>query len=145
MTELSRRQPQPAAGDAEAIRLIFPGRGDLMVLARITAATIAAGAGFGLEDIEDLRLAVEELCLLVRGRREGVLHLSFRFVDDELEVHCRLSPTAATTVDHPSEAELHDFSEQILDALVDDWGESSEGTAGGMWLRMRPAQGIDDS
>ena len=50
------------AGDR--IELRFPARGDLIVLARLVTSAISARAGFDIEELEDLRLAVGELCLL---------------------------------------------------------------------------------
>jgi len=52
---------------SDVVELTFPVRSDLLVLARLTAAALASRADFGIEDIEDLRLVVEELCLSVVG------------------------------------------------------------------------------
>ncbi len=43
---------------------------DLLVLARFTVSAVASRAGFDVEEIEDLRLAVDELCL-ARAARAG--------------------------------------------------------------------------
>ena len=48
---------------SEAVELIIPVQSDLVVLARLTAATVASRAGFNVEEVEDLRLAVDELCV----------------------------------------------------------------------------------
>ena len=63
---------------SELVELSIPVRADLVVLARLTAATVASRAGFGVDEIEDLRLAVEELCLsVVDGDDGGRLHLTY--------------------------------------------------------------------
>ena len=54
----------PALGDGDRVLLTFPARGDLVVLARLVASAISARVGFDIEELEDLRLAVGELCLL---------------------------------------------------------------------------------
>ena len=47
--------------EREVIEISIPGSVDLVVLARFTAATIGARADFDLDEIDDLRLAVDEL------------------------------------------------------------------------------------
>ena len=47
--------------EREVIEISIPGSVDLVVLARFTGATIGAPAGFDLDEIDDLRLAVDEL------------------------------------------------------------------------------------
>ena len=47
----------------DVVELTIPVRADLVVLARLTAATVASRADFDVEEIEDLRLAVDELCI----------------------------------------------------------------------------------
>ncbi len=131
----------PFLDESGAILLTFPGRGDLMVLARITAATIAATAGFGVEQIEDLRLAVEELCLMERRRNPGTLHLAFLPTSEGLEVRCNAVPGGDSADDDPSDEDAHDFSQQILDALVDAWGEAGREGTSYTWLRMDSVQG----
>jgi hypothetical protein len=47
----------------DEIGLEIPARADLLQLVRLTAGVVAARASLGLDDVEDLRLAAEELCL----------------------------------------------------------------------------------
>ena len=66
----------------DTVELTLPVQADLVVLARFAAATIASRADFDVEEIEDLRLAVDELCVSVRRRcHRGRLEL--RFLRDE--------------------------------------------------------------
>ena len=51
-------------GVGDRVELTFPARGDLIVLARLVTSAVSARAGFDIEELEDLRLAVGELCLL---------------------------------------------------------------------------------
>jgi predicted DNA-binding protein len=131
----------------EAIRLSFPVQSDLMVLARITGATIAAAAGFGVDTVEDFRLAVEELCLLVQRHQEGTLHLAFLPSDEEIEVRCSLSPTEALGTESPEASDdmAYQFSQQILDSISDTWGEGGDGSESYMWFRMGAAQTVDEA
>ena len=57
---------------SDTVELTLPIRADLVVLARFAAATIASRADFDVEEIEDLRLAVDELCISVAdGSADG--------------------------------------------------------------------------
>jgi anti-sigma regulatory factor (Ser/Thr protein kinase) len=49
----------------EVVELSIPSNTEFVTLARYAAATVAARADFDLETIEDLRLAVDELCAAV--------------------------------------------------------------------------------
>ncbi len=129
---------------ADEIELTIPARAELLSLARMTVAAVAARADFDLEGIEDLRLAIDELCSrLVRpaGGDEagdpGVLRLRFRWADGELEVTCRLHGAPPTPVDDQERY----LSDRILEALVDAHGAEEAGVADGAgarcWLRKR--------
>ena len=53
------------------IRLIIPGKPDFLRLARLAAADAGSRAGLTFDEIEDLRIGVDELChSVMRGRRQ---------------------------------------------------------------------------
>jgi serine/threonine-protein kinase RsbW len=127
-----------AAGDR--IELTFPARGDLIVLARLVTSAISARAGFDIEELEDLRLAVGELCLLTlqgHDSRYGDLRLEMSVLDDAIGVECTLEHAAPGGETHPDEDESALLSEQILDALVDEHGRESQDGSVRAWLRKR--------
>ncbi len=77
----------------DVVLLRLPVRADLLVLARITAATVASRVGLAFEEIEDLRLAVEELCLsVVGGTASGSVQLTFHSEPRAVRVDCAISP-----------------------------------------------------
>lgn len=119
-----------------SVDLSIPVQADLVVLARLTAATIAGRAGFGVEDIEDLRLAVEELCLsLAGGRPDGRLHLSYECEDEAITVDCSYEEVEGGS-GGPS-ADADDLSLRILDALVDEHGRQTRNGRPSAWLVKR--------
>lgn len=123
-----------------SVDLSIPVQADLVVLARLAAATVASRAGFGVEDIEDLRLAVEELCLsLVGSREDGRLHLNYECEGDAITVTCsyETSPTAAGA----RGTDADDLSLRILDALVDEHGHGPRDGRPGAWLRKHRSNG----
>lgn len=121
---------------AVSVDLSIPVQADLVVLARLTAATVAGRAGFGVEDIEDLRLAVEELCLsLVGSRDDGRLHLTYECEGDSITVDCWYE--AGEQGETKSDAD--DLSLRILDALVDEHGREVREGRPSAWLCKRKA------
>ncbi len=119
-----------------SVDLSIPVQANLVVLARLAAATVASRAGFGVEDIEDLRLAVEELCLsLVGSRDDGRLHLNFECEGDTITVGCWYETGGARS--RPPKDEAAELSLRILDALVDDHGRELREDRPSAWLRVR--------
>lgn len=125
-----------ASGDR--IELTFPARGDLIVLARLVTSAISARAGFDIEELEDLRLAVGELCLLTlqgHDSRYGNLRVELIVLDDAIGVQCTLEHAAPGGEAQPDEDEAALLSQQILDALVDEHGRESQDGLVRAWLR----------
>ena len=71
-------------------------------LARLTAATVASRADFDVEEIEDLRLAVDELCLsLVQAERRAAVFASLHRQDGAIEIECTLRASRPASTGHP--------------------------------------------
>jgi serine/threonine-protein kinase RsbW len=124
----------------DTVELTLPVEADLVALARFAAATIASRANFDVEEIEDLRLAVDELCVSVLdGATDGRLELRFLRDGGQVEVACVFVPSA---VDHPDGSGVeyrNDLSDRIVDALVDEHGQDTQGGHPRAWLRKRRA------
>ena len=124
----------------DVVVLEIPVRADLVVLARLTAATMASRADFGVEEIEDLRLAVEELCLSVVRRDDtaGRLRLTYTRTVDAVEIRCTLDLADNGAPDRgAADRVADDLSLRILDALVDDHGQQLLEGRPSAWLRKR--------
>ncbi len=80
--------------EREVIEISFPGSVDFVVIARFTAATVGARAGFDLNDIDDLRLAVDELSISF-GPLNADSCLRYEFVRDGDTVTVRCTPRAS--------------------------------------------------
>ena len=135
---MSSEGPVPVGTEpGDLVELSIPVRADLVVLARLTAATVASRAGFGVEDIEDLRLAVEELCLsLVGADDNGRLHFAYRRTEDAVTITCTFEPEDDAGSDQRA---ADDLSLRILDALVDEHGREGGDKNSVAWLRKRRA------
>jgi serine/threonine-protein kinase RsbW len=124
--------------ERETVELSIPVGADLLVLARFAAATIASRAGFDLEEIDDLRLAVDELCVsLIEEGDHGRLTIEFGRADDLVEISCRFSSESRVPRDGHRPELTEGLSDRILDALVDEHGKRVDGAFEQAWLRKR--------
>jgi hypothetical protein len=137
------------------IELAIPAQPVLLQLARMTAGVVAARADLNLDEVEDLRLAVDELCLALMGPtgHDGRLLLRYQWQGDTIEISGTVVPDLETVGDgaggdgaevdvrlgrpHDAERLRGELSAQILDALVDEHGETMREGRAGAWLRMR--------
>lgn len=114
----------------EVVRLTMPAIPQLLRIARLTAAGLAGRLGFNFDEIEDVKIAVDELCFSLVGTkgREGDLTVTYRLLPDGLEIEGSGAFGATTPSSAPTE-----LSAQILDAVVDE----HELTRDGDELRFR--------
>lgn len=80
-------QPEPVA-DEDVVLLTVPADGGYLGVLRTATAGLAARLHFGLDEIEDLRIAVDEACamLLVIALPGAELDCRFTVTDDGLSV-----------------------------------------------------------
>src|SRR5207248_5624037 len=104
--------------------MAVPATPEFVRLARVTAAGLASRLGFTFDDVDDLRLAIDELCFGLIGSKGRVGTVQLRYVvdNDELEV-----TGAGHFTDEGKPPGLNDFSGQILDALVDEHALTANG------------------
>lgn len=97
------------------IHLRVPASADYVGLIRSTAGHVAARADLTIEQIDDLRLAVDEaFALLIANQPDtGEVSVSFLIQDAKLEIHLT-GPTGGTDPDRTS------FSWTVLQALVNE-------------------------
>jgi O-succinylbenzoate synthase len=135
--------------EREVIEISIPGSVDLVVLARFAAATIGARAGFDLDEIDDLRLAVDELSVSF-GPVDAETRLRYAFLreGDAVHVRCTREPSdeEGGGAGH-SERDLIDWqqarelSAQLLDELVTRHGREIAGGRSVAWLTKQRGTG----
>lgn len=105
----------------EEVRLVVPATPEFLRLARVTATGLASRLGFSYDDVEDLRLAIDELCFALIGSRgkEGTVSLRYAMPEGALEIEGAGRFAGAPTGNGPPV--LSDLSKQILAALVDEY------------------------
>jgi anti-sigma regulatory factor (Ser/Thr protein kinase) len=105
---------------ADVVRLTFPGSLEYVRVARMTTSAVAARLGFDVEEIEDLRVAVDELAsVVIEAGDGGELSLTFSELGGRFVVEGR-APIA-------SDPRLDDLTQQILAVVVDEFDLSSSG------------------
>jgi serine/threonine-protein kinase RsbW len=110
------------ADDESPVRLVIPAQPRFLRLARLTAAGIAGDLGFSLEAIEDLRVAVDEVCaILMDGVADGgELDLSYRGTDDGLVIEGSCTNPGAVP-------DLHPVARELLAMTADDYSVFAAG------------------
>ena len=113
----SGRSPEEESTSAETISIKIPASPEYIQVVRLVAAGLASRLSFTLEDIEDLKIAVDELSAYITGAhgRSGTLAVSFTLKDDEI----RISGTGEYTQRYDLRTELTEFSLMILETVSD--------------------------
>lgn len=131
--------------ERDRVELSLPARPELLFLLRMTAAAVASRADFGYDQIEDLRLAIDELALTICGDEAsaGRLQLLFKWTDDAIEVVGIYEPedSGGSRPDLSIAQPVNELSARILDALVDEHGADVVSGCPRAWLRMRRRKG----
>src|SRR5262249_45267675 len=100
--------------DAPRISLSFPGSPEYLRLARLASADAGSRVGFDYEDIDDLRIAVSELCNLIAGMSSiGPVTVEFTLHDDAVAVIGHAPDPGDPVADN-------EFSHAIVSAVVDE-------------------------
>jgi anti-sigma regulatory factor (Ser/Thr protein kinase) len=100
---------------ATRIQLAIPGSPDFLRLARLAAADVGSRIGMTFEDLEDLRIAVDELSYAITGGRpESTLNLVFTLGDAVVEVE-------GTSADEGGPFAPTELARTIVAAVVDDY------------------------
>ncbi|MHB1534540.1 MAG: ATP-binding protein [Acidimicrobiales bacterium] len=101
----------------DEVHLAVPAKPEFLRLTRVTAAGLASRLGFSFDEVEDLRLAIDELCYGLTGAdgREGTVAVRYELGEDRLVIEGEGHFTPPD-----SEALLSELSRVILTALVDE-------------------------
>lgn len=121
-----------------SVTLVIPAEARYLRLARLTAAGLAGDLGYGVDAIEDLRIAVDELCAAVIEDTEPTAELTvtYREVDGAVVVDgvCNDGAGAAPP-------ELHGVAKELLSMLADEYEVGADGRGRTFRLVKRPRSG----
>lgn len=101
----------------EKVSIRIPASPAYLHVVRLVASGLAARVGFTLEDIEDLKIGVDELAAYMTGTqgRDGSLEVTFTVYDDRLEIVGR----GQFPPGHKVRTDLTELSNMILATVVD--------------------------
>ena len=111
------RRSEKESDASEGISIKIPASPEYLQVVRLVAAGLASRLSFTLEDIEDLKIAVDELSAYITGAhgRSGTLAVSFTLNDDRIQI----SGTGEYTQRYEIRTELTEFSRMILETVTD--------------------------
>jgi len=121
----------------ERVTLTIPAHASWVRLARLTVAGVASRLGFGIDDVEALRIGIDELAMLLLDDPAGAgdLTLTYETDADGLLVEGRRPRRDGTSDPLPNPAGI---VAQILSTVVDSWEVGAEGGAVTFRCRKRP-------
>jgi serine/threonine-protein kinase RsbW len=105
----------PSTPATIAVHLQIPAEARYLRLARLTASSLAADLDFGTDELDDLKVAVDELCAVLLHEADGPLDLSFETNGRRIVVQ----GSCATASDTPPE--LHPFASELLSIVADSF------------------------
>lgn len=114
--------------DGDEISLVLPAQAEYGRIVRITASSLALRLGYSFPDIEDLRIAIDEMVILLL-RPEGsvgVIRVTFRISDDHLDVDAHTTAgDDQPWIDHGALGRFEGIVEDLVDEhSVDDDGRT---------------------
>ena len=105
--------PHPTDPNASVVEFRIPADPTYVRVARLAVGDIGERAGFSLDELDDVRLAVDELCAIML--RAGGAHLRLR-----IELRDRLLVVDGSTDGASVPVAPSELSEMLLRALVDE-------------------------
>lgn len=111
------------ASAGHVVRIVIPAHNRFLRVARLTAAGIAGDLGFGLQDLDDVRVAVDELCAVIIHDVDPNAEIELRYVigEDHLEISGRCT--------HPGpEPELDVVAAELLRMTTDEYQVDADGS-----------------
>jgi serine/threonine-protein kinase RsbW len=133
----TREDTEDVAADQPDVELRIPADSAYLALLRTATAGLAARLDFTLDDIEDLRIAVDEACAMVlpQARENSVLRCTF-----DLD-STRLTVAVTAECDSPRPPDHGGFAWTVLSALTNHVSADVDGDR----LTVTLARGTTDA
>lgn len=106
--------------NGDVVKIGIPAKPDYILAVRLAVSAVAERAGFNIEDIEDLKVAAAEACMLLLASRPETLDINIT-VDDGIKIDLSaVGKSKESAAVNDEESETGDLSQYLLEALVDD-------------------------
>lgn len=134
-TSVDGDQPSSTIGsaDGDRVELLVSADAGLSSVIRVVGTGLAARLGFDVARVEDIRLALDELCFVLLDQADpgSTLDLDFRFgTDGCLAVRAGLDPRPQNP------PKLDPLARQVLSAISSSPVAEERDAPGGDWLRL---------
>ncbi len=121
----------PRIGSGELVELVIPAEVRYLSAARVVAASLAADAGFDLDDLDRVRVGTNELLTILIESLDLEHRISIAFSSDRTDAgaaRLRISGDVLGVDDaRPLAVELDELASRILTAVTDDYGVTASG------------------
>lgn len=121
----------------DRITLTVPARGDYARTVRMAAAELATRMGMSYEEVDDVRMAVEEAFVYACDCVEEDRDVTFEFAVGDGELAVRVGPMPVCHESDGGNATLESYAEFILQSVCDDFAIERQGDSCTMWLTRR--------
>lgn len=128
-----------ATSVGDVVQLCFPADAQHVRLARLVASGLAMSAGFDVEEVADVRIAVDELCATLLETTEHGVELTFRVTPGSVEVEGHTTGPAPS----PPDPLRMDLARQILEVVTDVYELDLVGDRAVFRLTKRAAEGAN--
>ena len=99
----------------DVLRMSIPAKPDYILAVRLAVSAVAERMGFDIDDIEDLKVASAEGCILLLSYRPESIDIEMSVAEAGLGVDIRAVATKGR-----EEAPEEELSQYLLEALVDE-------------------------
>ncbi|QYC44747.1 Serine-protein kinase RsbW [Nonomuraea coxensis DSM 45129] len=140
MTEETETRAQGVAGIRDVVSIRLPAASAYLSVLRTATAGLAARLDFTLDEIEDLRIAVDEACAMLLSEAVPGTDLTaeFELTGQEMQVRVEVATVGS------SAPKRDDFAWMVLTALADDVDAVTD-TADHMAIVLRKRRGAAQS
>ena len=123
---------------SRTVRIVVPAEAGHMPLLRTAVAGVAARHGFTLEEMDDLRMGVEEAAVLLLRQSNGEpITLELELLDERIDA----AVSTLTSGEEPA-VDPESFSWRILSSLADQVHTEHDGDLARIVLTKHPTQSL---
>ena len=110
----------------DGVTLLIPAQPEYLLVVRLTAAGLANRMGLNIEEIEDVKTAVAEACIMLMNQPWEMedITLDFRHATDVF--HATVQGTGKSDGETKDREQENELSRYLLQALMDDATIQSE-------------------
>ena len=132
----------------DKLKITIPGKPEYLTMVRLAIGSIATTAGFSLDDIEDIKVAVSEACTnAIKHSLDNKFGVTFEVLENGLAIEiqdngkgCDVDCLGKPDLENPKENGLGIF---IIQTLMDEVSIESENNKGTK-IRMTKYLGVDN-